>query len=101
NALALDIDFLVAQENEHLAGDFSGGKVALYPELRSEAELAIDGAAYLARNADGRAVPVMLVLLGDVLIGVGSVARFAAVAFGHPDGFYALAVGKADQVSNG
>ena len=40
---------------DHLAGDFARGEIALQAEFGGEAELAVDGAADLAGDADGGA----------------------------------------------
>ena len=78
---------MAVEDGDDLAGDFASGEIALQAELGGEAELAVDGAADLAGDADG----------GALAFGVGSFffvrvvfAGFAVVAFGHPDGFDGL-----------
>lgn len=83
DSVAADLDVVTLEDGDDLSGDFSGGEVADDPEFGSEAELAVDGAADLAGNADSG-----VVMRG----GIGSVAGFAVVAFGHPDRFDGLAV---------
>ena len=46
---------MAVEDRDDLAGDLAGGEVAADAELGGEAELAVDGAAYLARDADGGA----------------------------------------------
>ena len=56
DAVAANFDFLAVEDGNDLAGDFSGGEIALEAEFGGEAELAVDGAADLAGDADGGAV---------------------------------------------
>ena len=81
-----------------LAHYFAGGKIALHPKKSSQAELAVNGAADLAGDADSGAVPRSRNLLTARFT---SIARFPAVPFGHPHGFDRLTVLETDQVANG
>ena len=94
DALALHIHLAVIQHGDDLAHDFSGAQVAFYAQQRGEAELAIHGAAYLAGNADGRAMPFRVA-------GFSAVAGLAVIAFGHPDGLNGFSVGHGDEVADG
>ncbi len=106
-AAAAEVDPVAVEHGGDLSGDLARGEVAADAELGGEAELAVDGAADLAGDADGGAAVgegggvagcVFLLLLFG---GKGAVAAFAAVAVGHPDGLDGLAVGHADQVALG
>ena len=55
DAVAADFDFVALEDGDDLAGDFACGEVALEAEFGGEAELAVDGAADLAGDADGGA----------------------------------------------
>src|SRR6185437_6050450 len=70
----------------------SGGKVADNAQLGGEAELAIDGAADLAGDAEGGV---------EIAVGLAAVAELAEIAFGHPDGFDGLAVACVNEVTFG
>ena len=72
---------MAVEDGDDLACDSAWSEVARggQTEFCGEAELAVDGAADLRRDTDGGAGPVFCVIVG--------VAGFAAVAFGHPDGF--------------
>ncbi len=116
HAIAAHADAVAVEDGDDLAGDFARGEVALQAKLRGQAELAVDRAADLAGDADGgptrfhrmSSVPVAAAGWGSRLptlfanaaermghAGVGrpiravaSVAGFAVVALGHPDGFH-------------
>ena len=94
---------MAVEDGGDLSGDLAGGEVAADAELGGEAELAVDGAADLAGDADGGAfVVVRGGFLGLFLGGCwGSVAAFAAIAAGHPDGLDGFAVGEAHEVALG
>src|SRR6202020_1393229 len=93
---AAELDVVAVEDGCALAGDLAGGEVAADAEFGGEAELAVDGAAYLAGDAEGGAAVgegcgwvgargqgfFFLFLFG----GLGAVASFAAIAVGHPDG---------------
>ena len=96
---------LAVEDGGDLAGDLAWGEVAGDAELGGETELAVDGAAYLGGDADGGSfvgvLGACLVVAGFFEGGFASVASFASVAAGHPDGLYGLAVGEADEVALG
>ena len=82
-----ELDGVAIEDGGDLAGDLARGEVAADAELGGEAELAVDGAADLAGDADG----------GSLVAGGFSVFRLRgedAVAVGHPDGFDGFAVGQ-------
>ena len=56
DAVAADLDVVALEDGDDLSGDFAGGEVADDAELGGEAELAVDGAADLAGDADGGVV---------------------------------------------
>src|SRR3974390_634118 len=55
DAVAVDVDVLVVEDGEDLAGDFSGREIAMGAEKGGHAEFAVDGAADLGGDADGGA----------------------------------------------
>ena len=55
-----DLDAVAVEDGGDLAGDLAGGEVAPDAELRRQAELAVDGAAHLAGDADGGAAVAVL-----------------------------------------
>ena len=57
DAVALHLDLLVVEDGEDLADDLAGAQVALQAQQSGHAEGALDGAAYLAGDADGGALP--------------------------------------------
>src|SRR5271154_527134 len=95
------------EDSGDLAGDLAWSEVAADAELSGEAELAVDGAADLAGDADGRAPVreggrVACALFGLLFFGgLGAVASLTAIAVGHPDGLNRLTVGHADEVALG
>ena len=104
HAVAAHVDAVAVEDRDDLAGDLAGGEVALQAEFGGEAELAVDGAADLAGDADGGAAP------GSSFRMAGSIRRvlvagLAVVAFGHPDGFHGFWLsaepGQLDQVALG
>ena len=84
DALAAHFDAVALEYGDHLAGDLARGQVALETELGGQAELAVDGAAHLAGDADRRAGP------GCSAFAWGAVTGFAAIALRHPDGLDCL-----------
>ena len=57
DAVALRLDLLGAEHSQDLAHDFAGGQVAMQAQKSSHAEGALDGAAYLAGDADRGPLP--------------------------------------------
>src|SRR5262249_8096767 len=91
DALLPDLNRMAIEDRDHLPCDLSSGEIALQAEFRGQAELAVDGAADLARHADGCAGWMRLAGDGALFIAcIGAVSRFALVTFGHPDGFDGL-----------
>ena len=120
HAVAADADGVAIENRDDLAGDFARREIALQAELGGEAELAVDGAADLRGDADGGAGPVFRSFSHPSCalrrkgwgnrsrsrnrnrgLFVSTVAGFAAVAFGHPDGFHGCGVAGAalDQIA--
>ena len=89
-----ELDVVAVEDGGDLAGDLARGEVAADAEFGGKAELAVDGAADLRRDADGGAAE------GASLPAAG-VARVVidAVAVGHPDGLDSFTVGKLDEVA--
>ena len=93
-------DFLVIEHGTNLPHDLASGQITLHSEQGGQAKLAIHGTTDLAGNADGRAVPRSSRGLFDLVPSLAPVSGFAVVAFRHPDGFYTLSVGEADEIPN-
>src|SRR6185437_9764463 len=68
DAVAAYLHVVALEHRDHLPGDFSGGKVADNAQLGGEAELAIDGAADLAGDAEGGV---------EIAVGLAAVAELA------------------------
>src|SRR5207302_9738182 len=92
---------LVVQHSADLAYDFAGTQVAFHAQQGSHAEPAIDGAAYLAGNANSRPIPCPSHPLLELIAGFAAIPGLAPIALGHPDSLNALAVGKGHEVANG
>ena len=76
-AITPDLDSLSLQHRDHLPRNLPSCQVALNAQLRRQAKLAVDCAADLARNADGRtainlwrATDRLLIFIGDSAIPV-------------------------------
>ena len=102
-AFALDVYSVVLHHQQDLPDNLPSSKVALDTKQRGQAELAVDCAPHLARDADGCALPsgfcCFPVLISGVLTLV--ITEFAIVALRHPYCLNALAVGERHQVANG
>ena len=98
-----ELDVVAVEDGGDLAGDLAGGEIAADAEFGGEAELAVDGAADLRRDADGGAAEGASLPAAWVARVVGVVVRAVAcaVAVGHPDGLDGFAVGELDEVALG
>ena len=120
DAVFADLHAVPVQHGGDLSCDLARGQVAPDAELCRQAELAVDRAAHLRRDADGgtsvpclgQCTPIPLVdafvdllrrgAIGAAVVRVlGIVGVFDAVAVRHPDGFNGLAVSHAHQVALG
>ncbi len=94
---------VAVEDGGDLTGDLARGEVAANAELGGKAELAVDGAADLAGDADGGAAVAGSGFSVGFFFGSGlaAVAALATVAVRHPDGFDGFAVGEAHEVALG
>ncbi len=65
--VAADFDVMAVEDGGDLSGYLAGGEVAADAKFGGEAELAVDGAAYLAGDADGGALVVVVIVRWDAL----------------------------------
>ena len=79
-----------------MSDDLAGREIALYSEKCSEAELAIDSAAHLAGDANGRAFPITTGYLLRLVACLAAIASFAVVPLGHPNRLDTLRIDKPD-----
>src|SRR5207244_8845669 len=91
---------LVVQHSADLAYDFAGTQVAFHAQQGSHAEPAIDGAAYLAGNANSRPIPCPSHPLLELIAGFAAIPGLAPIALGHPDSLNALADRKSTRLNS-